>query len=41
MKLMKSVAAIAAGLVIVGAAGAQEYYVGGSIGMTQQNDSDN
>lgn len=41
MKLMKSVAAIAAGLVIVGAAGAQEYYVGGSIGLTQQNDSDN
>ena len=41
MKLMKSVAAIAAGLVIVGAASAQEYYVGGSIGLTQQNDSDN
>ncbi|MCR9270976.1 MAG: porin family protein [Hyphomonadaceae bacterium] len=41
MKLMKSVAAIAAGLVIVGAASAQEYYVGGSIGFTQQNDSDN
>ncbi|MEL7111653.1 MAG: outer membrane beta-barrel protein [Pseudomonadota bacterium] len=41
MKLMKSVAAVAAGLVIVGAASAQEYYVGGSIGFTQQNDSDN
>ncbi|MEL7032576.1 MAG: outer membrane beta-barrel protein [Pseudomonadota bacterium] len=41
MKLMKTAAAIAAGLVIVGAASAQEYYVGGSIGLTQQNDSDN
>ena len=41
MKLMKSVAAVVAGLVIVGAASAQEYYVGGSIGLTQQNDSDN
>ena len=41
MKLMKSVADVSAGLVIVGAASAQEYYVGGSIGLTQQNDSDN
>ncbi|MEM7458995.1 MAG: outer membrane beta-barrel protein [Pseudomonadota bacterium] len=41
MKLMKTAAAIAAGLVIAGAASAQEYYVGGSIGLTQQNDSDN
>ena len=41
MKLMKTAAAIAAGLVIVGAASAQEYYVGGSIGLSQQNDSDN
>ena len=41
MKLMKSVAAVSAGLVIVGAATAQEYYDGGSIGFTQQNDSDN
>jgi opacity protein-like surface antigen len=41
MTLMKSVAAITAGLVIVGAASAQEYYVGGSIGLLQQNDSDN
>lgn len=41
MKLMKTAAAVSAGLVIVGAASAQEYYVGGSIGYTQQNDSDN
>src|SRR6056297_734405 len=41
MTLMKSVAAVTAGLVIVGAASAQEYYVGGSIGLLQQNDSDN
>ena len=41
MTLKKTVAAAAAGLVIVGAASAQEYYVGGSVGFTQQNDSDN
>jgi len=41
MKLIKTAAALAAGLAIVGAASAQEYYVGGSIGLTQQNDSDN
>lgn len=41
MKLMKTIAAIAAGVAIAGAASAQEYYVGGSIGLTQQNDSDN
>ena len=41
MTLIKSGAAIAAGLLIVGAASAQEYYVGGSIGIAQQNDSDN
>ena len=41
MKLMKTVAAVAAGLVIVGAASAQEYYVSGSVGLSQQNDSDN
>lgn len=41
MKLLKATAAMAAGLMIAGAASAQEYYVGGSIGLTQQNDSDN
>ncbi|MEM7329026.1 MAG: outer membrane beta-barrel protein [Pseudomonadota bacterium] len=41
MTLMKTVVALTAGLVIAGAASAQEYYVGGSIGLTQQNDSDN
>ncbi|MEM9054057.1 MAG: outer membrane beta-barrel protein [Pseudomonadota bacterium] len=38
---MKSIAAVAAGLALMGGATAQEYYVGGSIGYTQQNDSDN
>ncbi len=41
MKLVKTAAAFAAGLMFVGAASAQEYYVGGSIGISQQNDSDN
>ncbi len=41
MKLMKFIAACTAGLMIAGAAAAQDYYVGGSIGLTQQNDSDN
>ncbi|MEL6857209.1 MAG: outer membrane beta-barrel protein [Pseudomonadota bacterium] len=41
MKLIKIVAALAAGAAIVGTAAAQEYYVGGSIGVSQQNDSDN
>ncbi|MEO1552679.1 MAG: outer membrane beta-barrel protein [Pseudomonadota bacterium] len=41
MKLIKTAAAISASLAIVAAASAQEYYVGGSIGLTQQNDSDN
>lgn len=41
MKLIKTVTAIVAGLVIASAASAQEYYAGGAIGLTQQNDSDN
>jgi len=41
MKLIKTASALVAGLIITGAASAQEYYVGGSIGLTQQNDSDN
>lgn len=41
MNLMKTVAAVTAGLAIVGAASAQEYYVSGSAGLSQQNDSDN
>ncbi|MEL7040903.1 MAG: outer membrane beta-barrel protein [Pseudomonadota bacterium] len=41
MKLMKTSAALAAGLIITGVASAQDFYVSGSIGLTQQNDSDN
>jgi len=41
MNVMKTAAALAAGLVIAGAASAQEYYASGSIGFAQQNDSDN
>lgn len=41
MKLIKATAAMAAGLMIAGVASAQEYYVGGSVGLSQQNDSDN
>ncbi len=41
MKLIKIMAATAAGVAIAGTAAAQEYYVGGSIGFSQQNDSDN
>jgi|GEM_PF-179125 len=41
MNLIKMTAALAAGAAIAGAASAQEYYVGGSIGFAQQNDSSN
>ncbi len=41
MTLTKTTIAIAAGLMMASVASAQEYYAGGSIGITQQNDSDN
>jgi len=41
MTLLKSVAALAAGVMMAGMAQAQDWYVGGSIGYVQQNDSDN
>ena len=41
MKLIKMTSMLAAGVAISGVAAAQEYYVGGSIGFTQQNDSSN
>lgn len=41
MKLIKTGAALAAGLAIAGVASAQDYYVGGAIGFNQQSDSDN
>lgn len=41
MKLMKITSILAAGIAVSGVAAAQEYYVGGSIGLTQQNDSSN
>lgn len=41
MKLVKMTSILVAGAALSGVAAAQEYYVGGSIGISQQNDSDN
>ncbi len=41
MKLIKISSLAASAIVLAGAATAQEYYVGGSIGFAQQNDSSN
>ncbi len=41
MNLIKIASIAAAGFAITGTAAAQEYYVGGSIGFAQQNDSSN
>lgn len=41
MKFLKTTVFLAAGIAMAGVASAQEYYAGGSIGFSQQNDSDN
>lgn len=41
MKLAKIAVTCVAGLMVAGVASSQEYYIGGSIGLAQQNDSDN
>ncbi|MEM7767085.1 MAG: outer membrane beta-barrel protein [Pseudomonadota bacterium] len=39
--IWKSIAALGLAVSVVGAASAQQWYVGGSVGFSQQNDSDN